>query len=80
MFWNEFRIHKTSKFGLFVNEIKPIKFLFTIAKFRSYLITTVPNVCFKKSGTKRSSVLLLSFVPVFLKQTLVSVRNILIDV
>ena len=26
MFWNEFRIHKTSKFGLFVNEIKPIKF------------------------------------------------------
>ena len=31
--WNEFRIHKTSKFGLFVNEIKPIKFSFTIAKF-----------------------------------------------
>ena len=26
MFWNEFGIHKTSKFGLFVNEIKPIKF------------------------------------------------------
>ena len=26
MFWNEFRIHKISKFGLFVNEIKPIKF------------------------------------------------------
>ena len=25
----------------FVNEIKPIKFWFTIAKFRSYLITTV---------------------------------------
>ena len=37
MFWNKFRIHKTSKFGLFVNEIKPIKFRFTIAKFRSYL-------------------------------------------
>ena len=33
MLWNEFRIHKTSKFGLFVNEIKPIKFWFTIAKF-----------------------------------------------
>ena len=28
------------------------------------------NVCFKKTGTKRSSVLLLRFVPVFLKQTL----------
>ena len=30
----------------------------------------VHNVCFKKTGTKRSSVLLLSFVLVFLKQTL----------
>ena len=28
------------------------------------------NVCFKKTGTKRSSVTLLCFVPVFLKQTL----------
>ena len=28
------------------------------------------NVCFKKTGTKRSSVLLLHFFPVFLKQTL----------
>ena len=28
------------------------------------------NVCFKKSGTKQSSVLLMRFVPVFLKQTL----------
>ena len=28
------------------------------------------NVCFKKTGTKLSSVLLLHFVPVFLKQTL----------
>ena len=28
------------------------------------------NVCFKKNGTKHSSVLLLRFVPVFLKQTL----------
>ena len=39
MLWNEFRIHKTSKFGLFVNKIKPIKFWFTIARFlfSSYL-------------------------------------------
>ena len=28
------------------------------------------NVCFKKTGTKCGSVLLLRFVPVFLKQTL----------
>ena len=41
MFWNEFRIHKTSKLGLFVNEIKLIKFLFTIAEICSYIITTV---------------------------------------
>ena len=44
MFWNEYRIHKTSKFGLFVNEIKLIKFWFTIAKFCSYLIATVIGV------------------------------------
>ena len=33
MLWNEFRIHKTSKLGLFVNEIKPIKFIFIITSF-----------------------------------------------
>ena len=31
---------------------------------------TCYNVCFKKTGTKHSIVLLLRFVPVFLKQTL----------
>ena len=35
-------------------------------------LTQLTNVCFKKTGTRRISVLLLRFVPVFLKQTLCS--------
>ena len=44
MFWYEFRIHKTSKFGLFVNESSPSNFnLWSPGSYlvRSYLITTV---------------------------------------
>ena len=38
--------------------------------YRYYRQKQYSNVCFKKTGTKYSSVLLLRFVPVFLKQTL----------
>ena len=41
------------------------------------LIKKTYNVCFKKTGTKHSSVLLQRFVPLFLKQTLVLISRYL---
>ena len=44
MFWNELRIHKSSKFGLFVNEIKQSNFNLRLPGsylVQSYLITTL---------------------------------------
>ena len=36
MFWNEFRIHKTSKFGLFINENQANQILIYDRQVRSY--------------------------------------------
>ena len=49
------------------------KIYFSLYVFKTFIQQQTNNVCFKKTGTKGSSVLLLPFVPVFLKQTLLLV-------
>ena len=63
-------------FGFFLRFFHWVKwYIFKLATHRNLKAKLLQfqklyNVCFKKTGTKRSSVLQLRFVPVFLNQTL----------
>ena len=72
MFRNEFRTHKTSKFGFFVNESSQSNFNLRLPGsylVRSYLITTVHvNITFQKKFYKYVNGMIRIILSFFIKK------------